>query len=336
MKKSILTLLLTATTSGVIVGTADACTYATFEANDKSFVARTMELPFEAHEMLTVVPRGHEFAEFTAKYGFVGMQHGQEDMVSSGINEHGVSVEALALGAADYLPAGKGDISQIALGAYILGNARSTDEAVTILHNLKVHLGKMAGVGAIGVHLAINDGERKVVVEHTQGDGIAEIYENDLGVMTNDPVYPVQVELAQMMLDGKGYDDAKVQFAEETFKGFDRSPTGRFQQMVALNATQDSTRIVTDFDAVNRAWSMINSVDVVQGTLYWRHFDPENPQMTGYSNVTDINNKDYYFRTYDNQQIRKVDIDTIDFANTTYKQFDIFRTIDGYQVIDIN
>ncbi|MDN3681052.1 linear amide C-N hydrolase [Vibrio tapetis subsp. quintayensis] len=46
--------------------------------------------------------------------------------------------------------------------------------------------------------------------------------------------------------------------------------------------------------------------------------------MVGYGNVVDIINKDYYFRTTDNQQIRKVDLNKIDFSMVEYTSMTIY------------
>ncbi|MGI9367884.1 MAG: hypothetical protein ACR2O2_03510, partial [Ruegeria sp.] len=59
---------------------------------------------------------------------------------------------------------------------------------------------------------------------------------------------------------------------------------------------------------------------------YWRWLD-EAPQMAGYSIVADTGNADYYFRTYDNLMIRKVDVDNIDWENAKYEERAIFDTI---------
>lgn len=97
-----------------------------------------------------------------------------------------------------------------------------------------------------------------------------------------------------------------------------------FSRMAAINATQAA--VPTDEDAVNRAWSMINTVDIPKGILYWRWVNDE-PQFTSYSIVGDVNNRVYYFRTYDNYDVRKIDLKAIDFATATFKS----RTVYGAQ-----
>ena len=131
--------------------------------------------------------------------------------------------------------------------------------------------------------------------------------------MTNDP--PFEKHLAIW----SKYDPSK--FSEETFEGFDYSPEGRFCRMAAINATQ--AKVPTDESAVNRAWSMINTVDIPQGILYWRWVN-DHPQFTSYSVVADVKNRVYYLRTYDNYDVRKIDLDEIDFSTAKAKSVSIF------------
>lgn len=80
---------------------------------------------------------------------------------------------------------------------------------------------------------------------------------------------------------------------------------------------------------MNRAWSIVDTVDIPQGTLYWRWVSDQ-PQYTSYSIVGDLDDRVYYFRTYNNYNIRKVSLAEINFATTTYKVDTIF-TQPNYQ-----
>lgn len=311
--------------------TADACSFLFFKYNGKVFIGRTNELPFETDEQLVIVPRGHEFHGIVVKHGFVGINHGNDPFVSSGLNEHGVSIEGLGLGASEYAPKDSGGISMLKVPSLVLGNAKSVDEAVELLKKTKVEADNMSQFGetAVGFHFAITDNKRGVVVEYTKGDGTPDIYENKYGVMTNDPLYPDQLKLAEEMVDNA----PDVKDIEGSFLGFERTPEGRFQQIVATNLLNDLSRVKSDFGAVNHAWSMVNSLEICQGTLYWRFLSDE-PQMTAYSNVVDVNNKVYYLRTYDNMNIRKVDLNSVDFATVKYQRKPVYRTANDYPTVD--
>ncbi|GLP96239.1 linear amide C-N hydrolase [Paraferrimonas sedimenticola] len=332
MKKSILSIALAASVTAGLATTAEACTNFNFTAeNGNTFVGRTMEWPGELNAQIAVVPRNHKFSESKTKYGFVGIQHGEE-LFSSALNEHGLSGEALALAQASFAGEGEGKIRSGDVVRFVLANAKNVEEAIALLKKTKVSVAAYDVVDGLhlGMHYAFNDGKKAIVVEYVDGSGFPVITKNTLGVLTNDPTYDQQTELAMMLLDGTGYDDAQIKFSEGKFAAFDYSPVGRFQKMVAFNYTQDLGLVKSDYDAVNRAWTMINAVDIPQGSLYWRFAAAETPQFTSYSNVVDIANKDYYFRTYDNMDVRKIDVDSIDFGKVSFKSEGIFRTADSY------
>ncbi|MDE4944836.1 choloylglycine hydrolase, partial [Francisella tularensis subsp. holarctica] len=79
-------------------------------------------------------------------------------------------------------------------------------------------------------------------------------------VLTNDPAYDEHLKLL------KKYQDHEIK--EDKFIAFYYSPQGSFAKMVAFNTTKANTP--DDLTAVNQAWSMINTVDIQYGYIYWR------------------------------------------------------------------
>lgn len=294
-------------------GPAIACTWFKF-FNDKnnSFLGRTMEWPGDLQAEIAIFPRGHSFETFKAKYGFVGIHH--LGGLSDGLNEHGLAVSALWLSESKYADKSKAHYSITELIPYLLGNTKTVEEALEFIRANQFYTGsfKQNNKIEITLHFAITDASgRSVVVEFI--DGKAKIYENKVGVMTNEPTFDKHLQL------WSAYNPAN--FNEETFEGFDYSPEGRFARMAAFNATQ--TKVATDEDAINRAWSMLNTVDIPKGILYWRWVD-ETPQFTSYALVVDIKNRVYYFRTYENYDVRKVDLSKINFSSVKYRSASLF------------
>jgi penicillin V acylase-like amidase (Ntn superfamily) len=296
---------------------APACTWFEF-LNDKKdpFVGRTMEWPGDLNAQITIVPRNYDLGSFKTDYGFVGMSHG--GVFSDGMNEHGMAVSALWLDSSKY---GKNEPSASPITdllPYVLGKTKTVDEAIAFIKGNKFYTltSELAPGLALALHFAITDATgRSIVVEFGGGD--AKIYENKVGVMTNDPPYDEQLRIWSQ------YDGIK--FSEESFEGFNYSPEGRFCRMAAINQTQ--AKVPTDEAAVNRAWSMLNTVDIPQGILYWRWVN-EHPQFTSYAVVGDLKNRVYFFRTYDNYDIRKVELGKIDFAEAKYKSTSLFGSAD--------
>jgi len=298
-----------------------ACTWFRFLNDQKhSFIGRTLEWPGDLNSQITRVPRGYDFGKFKSEHGFVGVSH--KGPFSDGLNEHGLATSALWLSESKYAEPGPDTWPITDLIPLLLGNAKKVDEAIELV---KAHTwsGAKAGVfGSIDItaHFEVTDATgRSVVFEFLDGTGKPNIFENEVGSLTNDPNYREQMKV------WSEYDPKK--FNEENFEAFDYSPEGRFCRMAAMNATQVS--VPDDIAAVNRAWSMVNAVDIPKGILYWRWVNND-PQFTSYSIVADQSNRVYYFRTWNNYDIRKVSLKDIDFANTTY-QADTMFTPEDYQ-----
>jgi len=293
---------------------AQACTWFRFLNDQKHcFIGRTLEWPGDLHSEITRVPRGYNFGKFKSKYGFVGVSH--NGPFSDGLNEHGVAVSALWLSESKYAAPGPDTTPITDLIPLVLGTAKTVDEAVDLIDD-RIFSGANAGVfGKIDItaHFEITDETGKSVVVEFLDGGKPTITENKVGSLTNDPNYAKQMEIWSK------YDPKK--FNEENFEAFDYSPEGRFCRMAAMNATQ--VNVPDDTTAVNRAWSMVNTVDIPKGILYWRWVNND-PQFTSYSVVVDLSNRVYYFRTWNNYDIRKVDLKDIDFAKTTYKADSMF------------
>ncbi|MEM7024877.1 MAG: linear amide C-N hydrolase, partial [Pseudomonadota bacterium] len=275
---------------------------------------RPLVWPGELGAAIALVPRNHDLGSFQSQHGFVGLYH--QGLFSDGMNEHGMAVSALWLDISAYSPEGDGARAISEVVGYVLGNTKTLDEAIAYIEDNRfyTYAPEVLGDLELKLHFAITGPSgRSIAVEFVNGE--TKIYENEVGAFTNDPPFNEHLEIWAQ------YNPKN--FSEETFEGFDYSPEGRFSRMAAINATQAA--VPTDEAAVNRAWSMVNTVDIPQGILYWRWVNDE-PQFTSYSVVGDVNNKTYYFRTYDNYDIRKIDLRTIDFEAAEFKTRSIYGT----------
>lgn len=300
-----------------VIEGAPACTWFRFFNDQKHcFIGRTMEWPNDLHGEIALVPRNHGFGGFRAKYGFVGISH--SGLFSDGMNEEGLTVSALWLSESKYPGKSPEALPITDLLPLVLGNARTVDEALALIKERVFYTSAAALTSGldITIHHAITDPTgRSVVVEFL--DGKLQVFENTIGVLTNDPNYTEQLAIWSK------YDPAK--FNEDTFESFNYSPEGRFCRMAAFNATQ--AKVPDDLSAVNRAWSMINSVDLPQGILYWRWVS-DHPQFTSYAVVGDLANRLYYFRTYVNYDIRKIDLSKINFETAKFASVSLFTPAD--------
>ena len=272
-----------------------------------------MEWPTDLHGKISIVPRNYDFGSFKTDYGFVGMSHGKDLFFSDGMNEQGMAVSSLWLDS-EFAKKEQGSLPLTELVRHVLGKTKTVDEAIAFIKGNKFHATSPEVLSGheLKQHFAITDATgRSIVVEFVKGG--VKIYENKVGAMTNDPTYDEHLKIWSKY-NGK-------KFNEEDFEAFNYSPGGRFCRMAAFNATQ--AKVPTDEAAVNRAWSMVNTVDIPQGIIYIRAIN-DRPHFTSYAVVGDLRNRVYYFRTYDNYDIRKVDLAKIDFGKVKQKSASLF------------
>ena len=92
-----------------------------------------------------------------------------------------------------YLPAGKGDTNQKNTLPFILANAKTVDEAIELVKNIKVDTPKrpVAHDLEVGLHYFIINRTKSIVIEYRDGTGFPVICDNTLGAMINEPPLPV-------------------------------------------------------------------------------------------------------------------------------------------------
>lgn len=199
----------------LVLQSSDACTRILWNNNKLAvIVGRTMDWPESTEPILTVMPSGMKRnggllggvaiiqenpAEWTSKYGsLIVPVYGIG--TADGLNERGLAGHMLYLTAADYGPR---DPSKPGLQAglwlqYVLDNAATVDEALTILNAVQIQPAEARGRHAT-VHLALEDaGGDSTVIEPIDGKMVVH-HGRKYRVMTNDPTYDEQLALLAKM-----------------------------------------------------------------------------------------------------------------------------------------
>ena len=185
---------------------ADACTGITLVSKDTSRVlARTCEWGGSwLQSRYVVVPRGYtqnaitptgkNGITFTSEYGYLGISVMQDEFVTEGLNEAGLSAGLFFFpGYGRYEEYDESENSStmvdVQLVAWMLGSFSTVDEVMESVGQLHiVALSPEAGTA----HWRIADKSgRQVVLEIT--DGKPHFYENILGVLTNSPGFEWQM-----------------------------------------------------------------------------------------------------------------------------------------------
>ena len=322
-----------------------ACTGITLKAGDGSIVfGRTLEWgSFDLMSRLAVVPRGFAYAthmpdgkpglSWQAKYGAVGIDAVQKDMLVEGINEKGLAVGLFYHpGFADYQPYDPALASQSLaptdVGQYLLTNFASVDEVRDAL--AKVHVVPVVEP-ALGfappVHFIVTEPSGKaIVIEYLKGQ--MTIFDAPLGVITNAPSYDWHetnlrnyINLSPVGLPGKDIGDLnfKPLGGGSGMIGLpgDFTPPSRFVRAVAFSKTARPTP--TGGETIYEIFRILDNFNVPLGASEGTGEDKTQGMRSStiWTSASDTNDKVFYYHTQHNRRVRMVDLKRIDFSSFT-------------------
>ena len=330
------TLITAAAICSLLANAAQACTGIRLIAEDGTVVhARTMEFAIDIHSDVMMVPRGYarvgttpdgkEGLKWKAKYASVGANGVGLPVLFDGLNEKGLAAGTFYFPtSAGYMPytaadAGK-TIAQWEVGSWILENFASVEEVKANIGNIVVPAVVFSGWGfAPEAHYIVHDASGKsIVIEYVGGK--LNVYDNPLGVMTNSPTFdwhmtnlrnylnfsmtnapPVQLGSVKLLPTGQGSGMLGLPG--------DFTPPSRFVRAVAFS--QSVLKPKTGDDAVLEAFHVLNQFDIPKGAAREHEKDAHGNILADYTiwtSANDLKAKRFYFRTYENSQIRMVDL----------------------------
>lgn len=320
---------------------AFACTDFRLTAKDGTvLISRSLEFAVDLKSSLCTSNRGRVFTskapdgkpglDWKAKYGYVFLNGMGVDAVVDGMNEKGLSFEALYFpGFAQYqfVPVGqqKQALPYMSLGDWVLGNFQTVAEVRDALKRVYVFEQQLPQTGTtiFPLHFSITDATGKsIVVEYVNGK--LTVYDS-MGVMTNSPEYDWHTanlanyahlrpeNPSDVIVSGMTYAANGQGFGMIGLPG-DISPPSRFVKTATLVAV--SLPVNTADDVVNLAEHIMNNVDIPLGLA--REPAKGNPtnETTEWVVFKDLTHKTFYYRTYADLTLRAVSLDKIDFSET--------------------
>jgi penicillin V acylase-like amidase (Ntn superfamily) len=297
---------------------ADACTRILWNTNDLAvFAGRTMDFPVSTEPMITVLPRGLKHdgglfagaridavnpAVWTSKYGsIVTSVYGAG--TADGVNEKGVAMHLLYFIPADF---GARDPSKEGLqaalwGQYVLDNAASVEEALTLLDGVQPLMVDHEGIKAT-VHLAIEDSSGdSAIIEYTEGGVKTAYHDRAYQVMTNDPSYDQQLANfakydftnATRSTPIPGNTDAKDRFIRANYY-LNWLPEPKNTREAIASVIAVARNVSVPFGAPNRE----------PGSLY----------NTEYRTAIDLTNRQYFFEFTTTPNVVWMSLDSFDLS----------------------
>ncbi len=322
----------------LIIGfqSAEACTGIRLVADDGTVIhARTLEFAFDLHSDVIMVPRGYarigstpdgkEGHKWKVKYASVGANGLGMPLIFDGLNEKGLAMGLFYFPTtAGYMPYSTGDagktIAPWEMGSWILDNFATVDEVKANASKIVVAEVVFKDWGFVPpVHAVVHDASGKsIVIEYVGGK--LNIYDNPLGVLTNSPSFDWHMTNLRNYVNFSMTNVPPVQLGSVKLEPFgqgsgmlglpgDFTPPSRFVRAVAFSQSVLPSK--TGYDAVLEAFHVLNQFDIPKGAAREHEKDEHGNILADYTQWTvasDLKAKEYYFRTYENSQIRMVDL----------------------------
>lgn len=318
----------------------NACTDFRLTAKDGSIlITRSMEFALDFKSNLrtsnrqrmftTTAPDGKSTISWKANYGYVYLDGLGIDFVSDGMNEKGLSFEALYLpGLTDYqtIPADHYNqaLPYFNMGDWILSNFENVDQVRTEIQKIYLYAEKVAAAPDMifPLHFSVYDTSGKgIVIEYIGGK--LNIYDNQIGVLTNSPGYDWHLINLNNYVHLTPQNPSPVQESGITFmatgQGFgmigmpgDISPPSRFVKIATLlRVALPGTDIQS---TLNLAEHIINNVDIPYGLVREPNKGNFTSEFTQWVVFKDLTHKVFYYRTYNDLSLRAVSLSQINFA----------------------
>lgn len=345
-----------------LLNSSYACTSILLSTKDGGHVyGRAMEFGLNLHSGLVIIPRGVKITStgsggvsnvggksWTTKYGVVGANGLGALIVFDGINEKGLagglfnfpvyasfkepnkSLDTETVGSAEVLN-------------YILTNYATVDEVKANLPSLHVAAVKYKAyhnTSAPG-HFSIHDALGKsIVIEYVNG-GKLHIYDNPTHVLTNSPPFPMQLaNLAQyqyitsVVIPPLNVNGVKLE-APSSGDGMNGLPggflaTARFVRTYFASANVPSLQ--TTDDGVAMSYHILNGLELPPGSIQTSATGGgEGGGVSGYeitewTTAADMKNMRYYIKTYDNPDVRMIDLKKVNFDIKEVKYIPLTQT----------
>ena len=323
------------------------CTAATF-TNKEHYFGRTFDWDISYGEQMVMTP-GNFPLPFRKKetlkrhYALLGIAVVAEGypLYYDAINEKGLGMAGLNFPQnADYKECveGKDNITPFELIPWILGQCATMAEVKELLARInlvKINFSEQFRLSPL--HWIISDGAASVTVESVR-DGL-KIYENPIGVLTNNPPFDMQLcYLSHFMhLSPK---DPKNFFAQDVeLKTYSRgmgamglpgdwSSASRFVRaaFAKLNAVAGES----EEENVSQFFHILGTVEQKRGCV---ELEPDVYEISIYTSCCNLDRGIYYYKTYDSHSVSCVDMHKEDTEGSELIVFSLNRCL---QIINQN
>ncbi|MGC2759277.1 MAG: choloylglycine hydrolase family protein [Candidatus Binatus sp.] len=315
---------------------AQACTGIRLTAEDGTVVyARTLEFNIDLDSNVIMVPRGYarrastpegqNGLKWSSRYASIGANGMGLPFLFDGVNEKGLAAGTFYFPTtAGYMSYKAGDASRTIapweVGSWILENFATVEEVKQNIGNVEVAAVVFKQWGFVPpAHYVVHDASGKsIVIEYV--DGKLHVYDNVIGVLTNSPAFDWHMSNLRNYVNFSLSNAPPVEVGGIRLTGFgqgtgmlgmpgDFTPPSRFVRAVAYSAGVLPSK--TGEEAVLQAFHILNNFDIPKGSSRGEPDTVHGNIMADHSiwtSASDLKARRFYFRTYENSQIRSLDL----------------------------
>jgi len=344
MKKflNLLALVTLVTTYGL-----DACTGLQIKTEDGTYISgRTLEFGIFLPTSVISVPRGYGFVgqtplgegkKWQSKYASVGIIIADNEVILDGINEKGLSVGMFYLPGYAKYPQTTSTNQAISMSAsdfnqWMLSQFATVDEVKKALQNGEVVLSNVLTPGfppqVQPFHFLISDKSgNSLVVEPI--DGKLVVYDNPVGVLTNAPTFDWHMTNLKNYVNLRPENPKNIKINGAVVNSLgqgtgmlglpgDYAPPSRFVRAVAFSATAIPEKNAQR--GVYQLFHLLNNFDIPVGLARTVHEGHIYSDYTMLTTARDPKNLRFYYKTYEDQTIKMVDLNKMDKNGTKIKK----------------
>jgi len=334
-KKYIATIVISIMT---IASNLNACTGLQVKTEDGVYVSgRTLEFGIFLPTSVVYVPKNYKFVGQTpkgdgkvwkTKYASVGLIIADNEVILDGINEEGLSVGMFYLpGYAKYSDTSKKNqnisMSASDFNQWILSQFKTVDEVKKAIQNNEAAISKVLTPGfppkVQPFHFMISDKNGKVIVIEPI-DGKLVVSDNPVGVLTNSPTFDWHMTNLKNYVNLSSSNSEPITINGDTFKSLgqgsgmlglpgDFTPPSRFVKAVAFSATAIPEKNAQR--GVYQVFHLLNNFDIPVGLAREVNNGVTYSDYTMITTVRDSKNIKFYYKTYEDQSIKMVDLKKI-------------------------
>lgn len=324
---------------------AEACTGISLVTTGGGHVhGRTIEwASFDLNSKLIVSPRDHGYTSklpqerdgltWKGRYGFVGISVSDDRFIGEGMNEAGLNAGLFYFpgygSLAPYDPARTANnVADMDLVRWMLSQFSTLGEVRAALDDIRVApiFIDESGQPSPTAHWRVTDREGGSIVIEIIDGGQVQVYDNQVGVLTNSPGFPWHllnlnnyVQLEPGTVGPRRFNQLKASSfgAGTAFLGLpgDITPPSRFVRAAFFVATAPTME--SSAQAVSQAFHILNNFDIPIGTEFGEAEPskmPDLPSATQWTAVSDLDQGAFYFKSMHDGAVKRVDLGRIDFA----------------------